>query len=169
MHTQLVIRDMRASDFDAIMHIQAQCYVGDIPESRESLLAKWKASPRSCFVAQQGADVMAYLFAIPWKIDAPPQLNAAHCELPAVPDCMYLHDLAVRPESRGHQLGRRLFQQLTDILPAFELKSLCLVAVQGSSGFWANQGFTRESGSDALRQKLNTYGVEAVFMTRTVS
>lgn len=158
------IRKMEADDFDAIMLLQSLCYFGDIPECRVSLFAKFSASPNSCFVAQIGDRIVAYLFAIPWNMECPPQLNAMTCELPMKPDAMYLHDLAIAPDVRGRKIAHFMFRHLLQQLPYFGLTQLCLVAVQNSSGFWQSLGFKPVQETDFLKEKLGSYGGEAIFM-----
>lgn len=158
---------MHQSDFEAVMALQSLCYFDGLPESRESLFAKFVVSPSSCFVATQDARLAAYLFAIPWNISAPPDLNSQHCDLPDLLDCMYLHDLAIAPFARGQHLGSRMFKHLLGHLPRYGFNQLSLVAVQGSTGFWKNQGFIAVKGNASLSKKLETYGGSAVFMIRT--
>lgn len=164
---EITIRQMHESDFDEVMVLQSLCYFDGLPESRESLLAKFVASPSTCFVATQHGRLAAYLFAVPWNVTCPPDLNSQYCDLPDVLDCMYLHDLAIAPFARGHHLGSRMFEHLLTHLPRYGFNQLCLVAVQGSAGFWMNHGFTKAKGNASLGRKLETYGDNAVFMVRT--
>lgn len=164
--TRFEIRQMRASDLDKVISIQDVCYSGDIPESRASLQAKLEASPATCLVAECNGVVLAYLFALPWLSVAPPSLNSATCELPANPDCLYLHDLSVAPELRGTGAGTALIQMFFESQQQARLPSACLVAVQNSAPYWHRFGFQIVGGDPLLLKKLASYGADASFMLR---
>ncbi len=127
-----VVRPMQGSDLAEILRIQAASYTGDIPESRASLMAKFVASPASCFVAHDERQLLGYVFALPWQSDAPPALNAPDCQLPSEIDCLYIHDLAVAPQARGTDVARSLFATLLPLLDQYKLDRMFLPAVQHS-------------------------------------
>ena len=158
------VRPMLMSDMDRVMLIQAACYGGDIPESRCSLSAKLAASPASCFVAVHSDDVVAYLIALPWVSQAPPSLNAPDCELPADPDCVYLHDLSVLPNARGTGIAGLLIEHFFVYCRQSVVTKASLVAVQNSASFWRGFGFNSVEVDVALTQKLATYGQDAEFL-----
>jgi predicted N-acetyltransferase YhbS len=162
--TTLTIRQMLPTDMDSIMQIQALCYSGDIPESRHSLSAKLQVSPTTCFVAQDGAQIIAYLIALPWSLQAPPELNAPSCVLPADPDCIYLHDLSVTPSVRGSKIGGGLVAQLFDLCRRLSYSQLSLVAVQNSADYWRRFGFTNRRLNSILHKKLASYGDGSEFL-----
>lgn len=164
-----VVRPMQGSDLTEILRIQAASYAGDIPESRASLMAKFVASPASCFVAHDERQILGYVFALPWQSDAPPALNAPDCQLPSEIDCLYIHDLAVAPQARGTDVARSLFVTLLPLLDDFKLQCMFLTAVQHSSGFWQKQGFVPAQTSQHINEKLRTYGTDAVYMYRPAS
>lgn len=151
------------------MLIQSACYGGDIPESRASLRAKLAASPESCFVAVDGGDVIAYLIALPWLSQAPPSLNAPTCELPAHPDCVYLHDLSVLPAARGTGIGGLMIAHFFAYCRQSALTKASLVAVQSSATFWRGFGFNSIKLDAALTKKLATYGHDAEFLMCEIS
>ena len=148
---------------DCVLKIQAVCYSGDIPESRISLMAKLQASPASCFVAEHDNTLVAYLISLPWKLGSPPTLNASECMLPIQPDCHYLHDLSVQPQLRGSGVGRALIKQFFTLCHQSSLPA-CLVAVQGSAGYWGKFGFVSAQTDPELASKLATYGENVEFM-----
>lgn len=160
------IRPMQAPDLDSVMSIQAVCYSGDIPESRASLQAKFDASPTTCLVAESKRRVQAYLFALPWLSSAPPSLNATSCELPAHPNCLYLHDLSVVPALRGTGTGRALIQRFFELQQEYCLSLACLVAVQNSVPYWRRFGFEVVAENPLFFEKLASYGADARFMRR---
>ena len=164
-----VVRPMQGSDLTEILRIQAASYTGDIPESRASLMAKFVASPASCFVAHNERQLVGYVFALPWQSDVPPALNAPDCQLPSEIDCLYIHDLAVDPQARGTDVARSLFVSLLPLLDQYKLDRMFLTAVQHSSGFWQKQGFVPAKTSQLIDEKLRTYGTDAVYMFRSAS
>lgn len=157
------IRTMRSADMDCVLKIQAACYGGDIPESRISLMAKLQASPATCFVAEHDSKLLAYLISMPWKLGSPPTLNASDCRLPIPPDCNYLHDLSVHPQWRGSGVGAALIKQFFKLCHQNSLPA-CLVAVQGSAGYWGKFGFVSAQADTELAWKLATYGENVEFM-----
>lgn len=155
---------MLMSDMGRVMLIQAACYGGDIPESRDSLSAKLAASPASCFVAVDSDDVVAYLIALPWVSRVPPSLNAPDCELPVDPDCVYLHDLSVLPSIRGRGIASLLIEHFFVYCRQSVMGKASLVAVQNSADFWRGFGFNSVELDVVLTQKLATYGHDAEFL-----
>lgn len=158
------VRPMQAADIAAVLAIQAVCYTAIVPESRTSLLAKLAASPSTCFIAGAGGDILGYLIALPWQFASPPLLNAESCRLPSVPDCLYLHDLAVAPAGRGGGAGQLLVETFLGRLRDLRLPRACLVAIQNSAAYWARYGFRTVPPSAPLQAKLASYGDNVHYM-----
>lgn len=158
------IRYMQTQDLEHVMRIQALCYSGDIPETQTSLSAKLSASPTSCFVAMVDEIPQAYLFSLPWRMQAPPNLNAQECVLPSSPDGLYLHDLSVAPHVREHGVGRALVQAFFQTMQEFKFTTACLVAVQNSGNYWRRYGFQTIPLHPQLQEKLASYGESAEFL-----
>lgn len=163
-----LIRPMQAADLPEVLHIQAACFTELQPESQASLAAKLQAAPAHCWVAahQGSGGLAAYLFALPWRAEAPPLLDAADCVLPARADCLYLHDLSVHPIARGSGLAQALVQRFLQNLEASGLDRACLIAVQNSASFWGRWGFAPRPVSAQLRHKLASYGPDAHYLER---
>jgi predicted N-acetyltransferase YhbS len=166
MHTVIDMRLMAAADLAAVLEIQAVCYTELTPESKESLHAKLRASPSTCFIASIAGDTVGYLFALPWELSNPPMLNAATCRLPASPNCLYLHDLAVAPHARKSGAGRALVEAFLTRLRELELGRASLIAVQNSTPYWERHGFRAVPPSASLKAKLSTYGEGVEYMER---
>jgi len=159
------IRNMQASDLEGILTIQAQCYQEIVPESKVSIQAKLEASPQTCFVADDPArGVAGYMLSIPWQRQQPPELDAPACKLPAQPDCLYLHDLAVSPAYRGSGVGKHLFNAFQKALATTHLPYACLVAIQNSASYWQKYGFAPVQMSPGLHASVATYGGQAQYM-----
>ena len=160
------IRMMAAADLPAVLAIQAVCYTELTPESEESLHAKLRASPSTCFIASLADDTIGYLVALPGELSNPPMLNAGTCRLPSSPDCLYLHDLAVTPGARKSGAGRALVEAFLTRLRASGLGRASLIAVQGSAPYWERYGFRAVPPSAPLKARLSTYGEDVAFMER---
>lgn len=163
-----LIRPMQPADLNEVLRIQAACFTELVPESEASMAAKLQAAPEHCWVAEGAAagGLLAYLFALPWRAESPPALDAADCQLPEQPDCLYLHDLSVDPQARGSGLAQALVQRFLEGLEASGLSRACLVAVQNSAGFWGRWGFRPVAPSPQLRVKLGSYGAHAAYLER---
>lgn len=160
------IRLMSEADLPSVLAIQHACYIEQFRESRESLHAKLLASPPTCFIASLAGDAVGYLFSVPCESSNPPRWNAATCQLPASPDCLYLHDLAVLPSARRSGAGRALVGKFLDRLRASNTGRACLIAVQNSMPYWERHGFRPVPLSGVLKAKLSTYGDQVAFMER---
>lgn len=154
------LRPMQAGDAAAVLALQQAAYPPSHHESWAVLGRKLALWPAGCWVLEDEAGLLGYLFSHPGRLDAPPLLHA-ELSLPAQPDAYAIHDLALHPRARGQGLARRLVDCAQRQAQAAGLQALSLVAVQGSAGFWARFGF--EAVQPAPPQ-LASYGEAAVFM-----
>lgn len=132
---------MTEDDLDEVLRIQDACYTEIVPESAASLLAKLRATPATCLVAQTQASVAGYLMALPIAYPSLPPLDAPNFALPARADTLYLHDLALSASARGTGAGRALVQQVLAQARAEGLPRACLVGIQQSAAYWERFGF----------------------------
>jgi GNAT superfamily N-acetyltransferase len=154
---------MAVGDAAAVLALQRAAYPPSHHEDWAVLARKLQLWPVGCWVAEQDAELLGYLFSHPGRLDAPPLLHAELDDLPAQPDAYALHDLALRPQAQGRGLGRLLFERVLQQAAAAGLPAISLVAVQGSATFWARLGFAPVLPAPA---QLASYGGDAVFMTR---
>ncbi|MCR6629685.1 MAG: GNAT family N-acetyltransferase [Magnetospirillum sp.] len=83
--------------------------------------------------------------------------------LPAVPDCLYLHDVALLPRARGRHLGVALTRLLEEVALAHGFDRMALTAVNNSDGFWQGLGYhTRPCA------KLDSYG-DATYRVKSLA
>jgi GNAT superfamily N-acetyltransferase len=153
---------MRTRDLDAVLAVQAACYPSALQEAADVVLARLRASPDTVRVACDGDGVCGYLFAYPSGLGKVTPLGGAFV-LPADPDTLYLHDLAVVPRAAGRGVARRLVAALLALAAGRGLRHTALVAVQDSRRFWESLGYAQARGDDAA---LATYPPGAVYMTR---
>lgn len=155
---------MKPEDIDAVLDIQLKCYDATKQESKESFLSKLCASPQTCFVALCDHKAVGYLVSVPADADSPVPLNAQSYSHPLKPNALYLHDLAVDPESRGTGVASVLlapyFMQLREL--GFSYGTL--TAVNDSRSFWHRHGFCEVTPSGSGADNLVTYGHEAQYM-----
>ena len=118
--------------------------------------------PAGCFVYSGDEGVSGYLLSHPWRLGAPPKLNALLGALPDAPDCYYLHDIALMPEARGSGAGAAAVERVVRIARDAGYSSIALVAINGADRFWAAQGFAYEGDAAA------SYGGGAFAMRRTL-
>ena len=84
---------------------------------------------------------LGYCIAHPGTLGEPPPLDTLMAALPARPNCLYLHDLALLPEARGCRLGAALVARLEALARTHGFDRIALTAVNQSDGFWEGLGF----------------------------
>jgi GNAT superfamily N-acetyltransferase len=87
--------------------------------------------------------------------------------LPPQSDCWLIHDLALRPGVRGAGFAARIVEELAAVARAEEFSVMALVALGGAAPFWRRAGFA-DAGSTVPKDKLRSYGEDAVYMERAV-
>lgn len=160
-------RLMTPDDLDGVVQV-ARIAFPDHFEDRACFENRLDLHPPGCFVLT-GADggVMGYLVGYPWRGTAAPALNTLIDALPAEPDRLYLHDLALRPESRGGGRTRAAVETLAGHARGLGLPRMALVAVNDATRFWEGQGFSVVDAPD-IRAKLESYGSDARYMERAL-
>lgn len=159
------VRTLDEAHLSDVLRIQALCYREIEPESRESLRAKVVASPGTCFLAETDAGVVAYLITVPVRFPHLPALDAPTFELAADADTLYIHDLAVAETGRGTGAGQALVRASIETARARGIRSACLVAIQGSAGYWQQFGFAAVvPPTGKAVAKLASYGPSAQLM-----
>lgn len=162
------LRLMTPADLPGVAAVQQTCYAPDFHEPVEAFASKLRRSPQTCWVAL-GKALTAYLVTLPVCETTFPALHAADWTPPDVPTMLYLHDLAVAPRGQGMRLGERLVSLAEKAAQTMGLRTLALVAVQGSVPYWQRRGFQVACPTHpALAAKLASFGVDARFMLRQV-
>ena len=86
-------------------------------------------------------NILGYVLAHPWKRDHSIMLDQIIEKLPIWPDCFYLHDIALLPETRGRGMGYAGIAAIEKIAHNERLPSISLVALSGALPFWTRNGF----------------------------
>jgi len=160
-------RPLAAQDLPGLLAVQQACYGAAFAESAD-VFARRLASPANCsLVIAQGGRVLAYLAAYRSLLAKVTPLHGDFEPAPT-PDTLYLHDMAVLPDCAGRGLAGQLLAALH--AQGAGLRHSALVSVQGSQAYWQRRGYAEHQLHDAVqRQRLASYGAQAVYMTALLS
>ncbi|MCP3465418.1 GNAT family N-acetyltransferase [Bradyrhizobium sp. CCGUVB23] len=158
-------RRAKPSDLPAIIAIATAIHP-DLPERADVLAEKMSLFSEGCGVLIAGDDVFGYGIAHPWTLHRIPPLDDFLQRLPLAPDCLYVHDVAVMPASRGSRVATSYIEMLVRLARANGIEHLALVSVYDTSPFWARHGFRVIAPDAASRIKLASYGEGARYMIR---
>ncbi len=166
MTMTITIRLIKPADITAVVALQDSCYSDALYESPVLLQQRLSVAADSCWLAENAnGQLLAYLFCYP-SINGQITPLASAFTLNAMPELLYLHDMAVNPAARGLGLASRLLATAQQYALSQGLTKLALVAVQGSVPYWQRQGFrvvTKLTGS--AEHALNSYqGEQARYM-----
>lgn len=158
---------MTVADLPATCALSATIHQA-YPEDDAVFAERLKLYPDGCHVYAVADGIAAYVVSHPWRAHDAPSLNSLLGELPATPSTYYIHDLALAPQTRRTGAAARIVRKLADHAVERGLRTMSLVAVNGSAGFWQRQGFA-PADVPALAEKLRSYCDDDVrFMTRTL-
>ncbi|MCD7058571.1 GNAT family N-acetyltransferase [Pelagibacterium xiamenense] len=157
-------RPMLAGDIPAVFDLSVRIHPG-YPESEPVLAERQALAPEWCWLYEGREGPAGYFLVHPWRLGAPPALNALLGGLPDTPDTLYFHDLALLPETRGTGAASDIVRR--SIAAAHPFKTISLVAVNGTAPFWSRFGFLEETRPD-LSGKLESYGPGTRYMVRRV-
>ncbi|HYE00711.1 MAG TPA: GNAT family N-acetyltransferase [Alphaproteobacteria bacterium] len=155
-------RAMAAADLPAVDRIGRIVHPG-YPEPPAVAAERLALFPAGCAVAERGGEPIGYALAHPGRLGRPPALATPLGALPAAPDCLYLHDIALLPAARGLGLGESVLLRLRAVAAAAGLARLALTAVGGSVPYWTRHGFAAWA-PDRVSPALASYGAAAVYM-----
>src|SRR6188472_3205326 len=94
-------RPMEPVDLDEVHSIADRTYP-DHPEDFAILAERRQLFPVGCKVLDRDGAIVGYAISHPWLFGAPPALNSLLGALPAEPNTLYLHDLAIASAARGN-------------------------------------------------------------------
>jgi ribosomal protein S18 acetylase RimI-like enzyme len=163
----LKLRPVGANDLAEVMRIQAECYPVSMQEPEDVVRSRIATAGHTSLLAHtdDGA-ACAYVFAYPGTLGKVTTLNDPFA-LPAAPDTLYIHDLAVPPSAAGRGLARQLVARLLTLAYEHRLAHAALVSVQGSQGFWERLGFSAAPAhGTGARVALASYPGGACYMAR---
>jgi ribosomal protein S18 acetylase RimI-like enzyme len=142
-------RPMTEADLPGVVAL-AEAVHPHHPEEPAIFAERLALAPEGCWVL---GDAQGYALAHPWTGLAPPPLDTLLGAVPEGP--WHLHDIALRPAARGAGQAARLLARWP---------VATLVAIAGTGGYWARQGFREVPCDDPAA--LASYGAGARFMAR---
>ena len=164
---QLAWRPMTPDDIDGVVTV-ARLSFPDHFEARACFAERQALAPEGCFVlSDEAGSVMGYLMAYPWRRNSAPPLDSLIGAIPQDAEVVYLHDLAVHPDTRGGGYTRAIVERLAEQAKAAGWREIALVAVNEATAFWARNGFVVQN-PPGMAEKLASYGDDARYMIRAL-
>lgn len=160
-------REMTAADLPTVSAIAAVVH-DDYPEDDAVFAERLALFPAGCRMALRDGVCVGYALVHPGVVGAPPPLNSLLGGLPAAPDCLYIHDVALTRDARGLGLGRRLTDLAQALARDLGLPLLALAATPLAADFWLGLGFAEGAGSDRAAAALAAYGGGMRYLVRPV-
>ncbi len=160
----MLIQEIEDKHWPNILKIQDESYQDFGAEELDVLKSKYEASPNTCFVcSSSNGELLGYLLAHPWSGTFPPKLFEP---LPNIEqgEYLYLHDMAISPQSKGKGIGRMMASKLFGVAQNKGINRVILVAVQGSESFWSKVGFHEVNWGD----ECSSYGESAILMEKVL-
>ena len=166
-HKDMHWRAMSALDLGAVEAIAAVVHP-KFPERGEVLAERRLLYPHGAHLLEIGERPVGYALSHPWMQQSIPALDTLLGELPAAADSYYLHDIALLPVARRIGAATLIVKALLKHAEARGFATASLVAVNGSEGFWARQGFVPLDSPDLIG-KLLSYEAGARYMVKTIA
>jgi GNAT superfamily N-acetyltransferase len=160
-------RAATSADLQAVNDIRDSIHL-TLPEGPEVFAEKFRLFPEGCFVFSREALVLGYGLSHPWLLRMIPPLDQFLGALPALPECLFIHDVVVLPQARGHGAASTLVDLLARLARKRGIPYLALVSVYNTDALWARFGFQVVTDS-VLSKKLRTYGETARYMILSLS
>ncbi|WP_456640526.1 GNAT family N-acetyltransferase [Bradyrhizobium sp. USDA 10063] len=157
-------RPARASDLAAISAIAARIHP-DLFERPEVFAEKMRLCPNGCRVLAADEAIVGYGLAYPWKQHRIPPLDGLLERLPDDADCLYVHDVAVLPDTRGG-VAHPYVATIEKLARSSGIAALALVSVYATRPLWERFGFRPVTTNAELCAKLACYGEGATYMLR---
>ena len=161
-----VWRFASAADIQAISGI-AEVVHPALPERPEVFAEKLSLFPSGCFVLVRHEKVVGYGLSHTWMLNNIPPLDSFLETTPGVANCLYVHDVAVLAEARGHGTAGLYVELMVDRARRLGIDFLALVSVYRTQPFWNRYGFEITNAPE-LGTKLRSYGPTANYMTRNL-
>jgi GNAT superfamily N-acetyltransferase len=159
-------RPLDEADIDAVAAIAARLHPS-LPERTAVLAEKRRLFPAGCCKLLVGGRMCGYALTHPWRLAEPPALDAFLSTLPAAPDCLFLHDIAVLPDARGQGAAGRFLTHAEAVATRLQIPTLALIAAYGTARLWRRFGFAAVEGNE-IAGKLAAYGAAARYLARPV-
>lgn len=157
-------RPLLPSDLPRLGLIEAAVHPG-LPERPEVMAEKLALYPEGCRALVAGNDMLGYAIAHPWWSGRAPRLDEFFGALPAQPECLHMHDVALLPEARGRGAARAYVRHLEALAQATGIGILACVSVYGTAALWGALGFRPVA---PIEGGLASYPFDATYMQAEV-
>ncbi|WP_406196339.1 GNAT family N-acetyltransferase [Kitasatospora sp. NBC_01560] len=172
------IRQLAEADWDAVVELEFAAYAADnLSEGGESLRARGRSSPGTCFVVELRGKVIGYLLSLPYPLYACPDLGAVEPAaepaepLPAdatptasSPRNLHVHDLVIAEEWRSKDVALALIRHFKAYAQMEGFERISMVAVRRSDILLGMLGYRRHR-EVAVPE---CYGERAVYMSMAI-
>ncbi|WP_300377079.1 GNAT family N-acetyltransferase [Henriciella sp.] len=136
----------------------------DYPESDRVFLDRLGLFAKGCMVLESGRGIDGYFISHPWHRHTPVPLDTELHQLPHDPDCLYLHDIALRQTVRGSGASQTAIAHIEQLAREHDLNLVALVSLPAATRFWHMAGYeTRPCDG------LQSYGDDTAYMERNVN
>lgn len=137
MKNQPIIRNVLEDEAIYLFKIQSLCYNENLHENVERFKYYIQNFPKSCFVLELEKEIIGYCISFPFF-----RGETISQEIPnRIPDCFYLHDIAIDPKFQGKGYFNLLFENFNNITKEQGFKIQSLTAVNNRRSFWEKHGF----------------------------
>lgn len=161
-------RLMEDQDIAAVLRIQAENYPAGLQEGAAIVASRLACARDTTWVALEGEAVCAYLFSY---LSDPGSITplGAPFRVSGKANTLYLHDLAVARQARGHGIGGALVGIAHGTARGRGLLHSALVAVQESIAFWRQFGYDVAHELSSLQaEALRTYPQASRYMVKSL-
>jgi GNAT superfamily N-acetyltransferase len=154
------------NDIDAIAGL-AEIIHPALPERPDVFVEKLSLFAPGCYVLVWHEEVVGYGLSHPWNLNCIPPLDSFLKGIPGDADCLYVHDVAILPDVRGHGSAERYVELIEECSRKIGVDFLVLVSVYSTQRLWAQCGFEVANSSE-FDVKLRSYGPTAKYMIRNL-
>lgn len=133
----------------------------DYPERDTVFINRLGLFPEGCMVLRTRHTIQGYLISHPWHRHSPIPLDTELGQLPLDADCLYLHDIAIRPAARGSGAAQNAIAYIEQLARQHSLNTIALVSLPAATRFWHRAGYEARP-CDGLQ----SYGDDVAYMER---
>jgi hypothetical protein len=161
-------RHLSLDDVTSVSRISDEVHA-ELPERPEVFAERIRLFPEGCrgLVASATNELVGYTIAHPIIHRKPPALDTLIGEIPIGATQFYGHDLAILPVARNARCGAEVMKLWEEIGERLGFQSMAILSVYlRTRGVWGKFGFELVDGDEELKEKLETYGEEAVWLEK---
>lgn len=162
-------RDIAQQDWPAIAALESAAYTEHGLSEGVRALRSRAGFPATCFVVEDGREVVGYSIALPYPFGSYPDLHCSESDRPGPagerPDNLHWHDIVIAPGHRDRGVLRAFLPQLTTVARKLGFRRISLVSVLDNEQRWSRLGFKARRDIPVG----DAYGAQGVYMTRVIA